>query len=123
MRYEIGKWIEGVKGAGARQRRAEQMAERLMLTMEGEKIPPPILEVAFQKNPAALRGWKAMTAAQRRGHLLGVFYSTRALRLVKSASRSLLRRLFEPAEAELKSHLFPQPSRYTRGFFHCSSVA
>jgi uncharacterized protein YdeI (YjbR/CyaY-like superfamily) len=74
MRYEIGKWIEGVKGAEARQRRAEQMAERLMLTMEGEKILPPILEVAFQKNPAALKGWKAMTSAQRRGHLLGVFY-------------------------------------------------
>jgi uncharacterized protein YdeI (YjbR/CyaY-like superfamily) len=74
MRYEIGKWIDGVKGAGARQRRAEQMAERLMLTMEGEKIPPPILEVAFQRNPAALKGWKAMTPAQRRGHLLGVFY-------------------------------------------------
>jgi uncharacterized protein YdeI (YjbR/CyaY-like superfamily) len=74
MRYEIGKWIEGVKSAGATQRRAEQMAERLMLTMEGENIPPPILEVAFQKNPAALKGWKAMTPAQRRGHLLGVFY-------------------------------------------------
>lgn len=73
-RYEIGKWIAGVKGVEARQRRAEQMAERLMLTMEGEKIPPPILEVAFQKNPAALKGWKAMTPAQRRGHLLGVFY-------------------------------------------------
>lgn len=37
MRWEIGKWIDGVKGAEARERRAEQMAERLMLTMEGEK--------------------------------------------------------------------------------------
>jgi uncharacterized protein YdeI (YjbR/CyaY-like superfamily) len=73
-RYEIGKWIEGVKGAEARLRRAEQVAEWLMLTMEGEKVLPPILDVAFRKYPMALKGWKAMTPAQRRGHLLGVFH-------------------------------------------------
>jgi uncharacterized protein YdeI (YjbR/CyaY-like superfamily) len=73
-RLEIGKWIDGVKGAEARQRRAEQLAERLMLTMEGEKILPPILELAFNHTPVARRGWEAMTAAQRRSHLLGVFY-------------------------------------------------
>jgi uncharacterized protein YdeI (YjbR/CyaY-like superfamily) len=74
MRYEIGKWIVGVKGAEARQRRAEQMAERLMLTMEGEKVLPPIFEVAFSETPAGLKGWKAMTPTQRRRHLMGVFY-------------------------------------------------
>jgi uncharacterized protein YdeI (YjbR/CyaY-like superfamily) len=74
MRYEIGKWIEGVKGAEARQRRAEQIAERLLLTMEGEKIPPPILDVAFRETPAASKGWKAMTPTQRRGHLMGIFH-------------------------------------------------
>ena len=74
MRREIGKWIYGVKGAEARQRRAEQMAERLMLTMEAEKVLPPVLEVAFRRNPVARKGWEAMTIAQRRGHLLGVFY-------------------------------------------------
>ena len=73
-RREIGKYIDGVKGAEARQRRAEQMAERLLLTMESEKAVPPILEVAFGRNPAARKGWEAMTARQRRGHLLGVFY-------------------------------------------------
>jgi uncharacterized protein YdeI (YjbR/CyaY-like superfamily) len=73
-RWEIGKWIEGVKSAEARQRRAEQMAERLMLTMESEKALPPILEVAFRGTPAARKGWEAMTLTQRRGHLLGVFY-------------------------------------------------
>jgi uncharacterized protein YdeI (YjbR/CyaY-like superfamily) len=73
-RLEIGKWIDGVKGAEARQRRAEQLAERLMLTMEGEKILPPILELAFNNTPVARRGWEAMTAAQRRSHLLGVYY-------------------------------------------------
>ena len=74
QRWEIARWINGVKSAEARQRRSEQMAERLMLTMESEKVLPPILEVAFQRSPEARRGWKAMTITQRRGHLLGVFY-------------------------------------------------
>ncbi|WP_263366032.1 YdeI/OmpD-associated family protein [Edaphobacter bradus] len=74
MRREIGKWIDGVKGTEARQRRAEQMAERLMLAMEGEKVLPPVIEVAFRRNPAAAAGWQKMTAAQRRGNLLAVFY-------------------------------------------------
>ena len=73
-RWEIARWINGVKSAEARQRRSEQMAERLMLTMESEKVLPPILEVAFQRSPEALRGWKAMTITQRRVHLLGVFH-------------------------------------------------
>jgi uncharacterized protein YdeI (YjbR/CyaY-like superfamily) len=74
MRWEIGKWIDGVKGAEARQRRAEQMAERLMLAMEGEKELPPVIEVAFRRTPAARKGWDAMTKAQRRMGLLAVFY-------------------------------------------------
>jgi uncharacterized protein YdeI (YjbR/CyaY-like superfamily) len=74
MRWEIGKWINGVKGAEARQRRAEQMAERLMLAMEGEKELPPVIDVAFRRTPAARKGWEAMTKAQRRMGLLAVFY-------------------------------------------------
>jgi uncharacterized protein YdeI (YjbR/CyaY-like superfamily) len=74
MRWEIAKWINGVKGAEARQRRAEQIAERLMLAMEGEKELPPILEVAFRGTPAARKGWEAMTETQRRSGLLAVFY-------------------------------------------------
>ena len=73
-RREIAKWIDGVKGAEARQRRVEQLAERLILTMEGEKALPPILEVAFRNNPAAARGWERMTATQRRHQLMAVFY-------------------------------------------------
>ena len=73
-RWEIGKWIGGVKSTEARQRRAEQMMERLMLTMESEKILPPVIDVAFRKTPAARKGWEAMTVTQRRSHLLGVFY-------------------------------------------------
>jgi uncharacterized protein YdeI (YjbR/CyaY-like superfamily) len=86
-RYEIGKWINGVKSTEARQRRAEQMAEWLMLAMEGEKELPPVLEVAFRRVPAARKGWEAMTVAQRRSHLLAVFHyqglETRQKRVVK----------------------------------------
>jgi uncharacterized protein YdeI (YjbR/CyaY-like superfamily) len=73
IRREIYKWIEGVKSTEARQRRAEQIAERVMLAMEGEKVLPPILEVAFRNNPTARKGWAKMTVLQRRRHLLGVF--------------------------------------------------
>jgi uncharacterized protein YdeI (YjbR/CyaY-like superfamily) len=73
-RWEIAKWIDGVKGAEARQRRAEQIAERLMLTMEGEKVLPPVLEVAFRRTPAARDGWEAMTKGQRRSNLMAIFH-------------------------------------------------
>jgi len=73
-RWEIGKWIMGVKSAEARQRRAEQMAERLMLAMEGERELPPVVEVAFRGNSLARKGWEAMTVTQRRSSLMAVFY-------------------------------------------------
>src|SRR5881275_375451 len=66
IRWEVAKWIDGVKSAEARQRRAEQIAERMMLTIEGEKELPPVLDVAFRRVPAARKGWEAMTKAQRR---------------------------------------------------------
>jgi hypothetical protein len=62
------------KSAEARMRRAEQLAERMMLAMEGEREPPPILQAAFVRQPEARVGWEAMTEVQRRGHLLGIFY-------------------------------------------------
>lgn len=73
-RREIGMWVSEPKSAASRQKRAEQMGERLLLAMEGEQETPPILQVAFQREPLAEAGWKAMTPAQRRGHLLGIFY-------------------------------------------------
>ena len=73
-RADIGKNITALKSRDARMRRAEQMAERMMLAMEGERELPPILQVAFRRQPRALEGWKAMTLVQRRGHLLGIFY-------------------------------------------------
>lgn len=67
-------WISGVKSAEARERRAGQLAERLMAAMEAERDLPPILRLAFARNPQAQEGWNRMSAARRRGHLLGIFY-------------------------------------------------
>lgn len=66
--------IRSPKSPEARARRAEQVAERMMLAMDGERDLPPILQVAFRRQPRALAGWEAMTPVQRRGHLLGIFY-------------------------------------------------
>ena len=74
IRRDIARVIEDVKSAEVRQKRADQMAERMLLAMEGEKVLPPILEVAFRRHPRAKEGWEEMTEVQRRGHLLGVFY-------------------------------------------------
>jgi hypothetical protein len=73
-RREIGKWVLGVKSEDAQMRRAEQMAERLMLTMEGERELPPIVEAAFKRRAKARTGWKNLTETQRRHELFAVFY-------------------------------------------------
>ncbi len=74
MRREIGKWVCGVKGDEARLRRAQQVAERMLSTMEAEVELPPLIEKAFRARPKARIGWMAMTPAQRRGELMAVFY-------------------------------------------------
>lgn len=74
MRKGFSNLIADAKTAETRQKRAEQMAERLMLAMEGEVEPPPILRAAFQRQPEARRGWELMTPTQRRSHLLGMFF-------------------------------------------------
>ena len=73
-RDNLARNINGPKSADARVRRAEQMAERMMLAMEGEHELPPILQMQFTRYPQARVGWEAMTPVQRRGHLMGIFY-------------------------------------------------
>jgi Domain of unknown function (DUF1905)/Bacteriocin-protection, YdeI or OmpD-Associated len=73
-RREIGKWVQGVKSDAARMRRSEQMAERLLATMEAEVELPPVIEAVFRLRPKARAGWARMTVTQRRAELLGVFY-------------------------------------------------
>jgi uncharacterized protein YdeI (YjbR/CyaY-like superfamily) len=71
------RWIAQIitepKSAASRQKRAEEMAERLYLTMEGGTETPPVLRAAFQRYPLAEAGWKALTAVQRRNHLFMIF--------------------------------------------------
>ena len=67
MRREIGKWVTGVKSDASRRKRAEQMAERLLGAMEGERELPPIVVTAFRRRPKAKAGWAKMTETQRRG--------------------------------------------------------
>jgi len=74
MRNEIGKWASEPKSAEGRIKRAEAMAERMLLALEGESETPPILRAAFLRQPLAQKGWEAMTPTQRRGHLLGIYY-------------------------------------------------
>jgi hypothetical protein len=74
MRKAIIDQIEQPKSSEVRVGRAELWVERMMLAIDGERVAPPILEAAFQRHPRAREGWKAMTAIQRRGHLMGIFY-------------------------------------------------
>jgi uncharacterized protein YdeI (YjbR/CyaY-like superfamily) len=71
---EIAKWVNQPESAAARNRRVEQIAERLMETMDAERELPPMLRLAFARNPQAQDGWEQMSSARRRSHLLAIFY-------------------------------------------------
>jgi len=73
-RREIGKWVLDVKTDAARLRRVEQMAERLLATMEAERELPPQIRAAFKRRPKAEAGWAKMTPTQRRMELFAVNY-------------------------------------------------
>jgi uncharacterized protein YdeI (YjbR/CyaY-like superfamily) len=87
-RVEIVKWVAEGKHSETRKRRCDQMAERLMETMEAESELPPILQVALARNPKAKSGWEIMPPSHRRSHLLGIFYyrnpESRARRITKA---------------------------------------
>jgi uncharacterized protein YdeI (YjbR/CyaY-like superfamily) len=93
MRKGFGFFVDEAKGAETRQKRAEQMAETVMLAMEGEVEAPPILRIAFERQPLARQGWDAMTRKQRQRHLLGIFYPQtvegRARRAAKAVEECL----------------------------------
>ena len=73
-RNAISDWISEPKSIESRRRRAEQIAERLLETMEAELELPPLLQTAFARNPVAREGWTRMTPRQRRGELMAIFY-------------------------------------------------
>lgn len=73
-RRYISVWVEEAKNPETRRRRAEQIAERLMETMEAERELPPLIQIALQHNPKARIGWDLMSPTHRRSHLMGIFY-------------------------------------------------
>ncbi len=73
-RREIGNWIHGVKTEASRIKRAQQMAERLLATMEAEAVLPPLITSALRRNPNARTAWEKLTPLQRRQQLMAVFY-------------------------------------------------
>jgi uncharacterized protein YdeI (YjbR/CyaY-like superfamily) len=94
QRREIGKWVLGVKSEEARICRAQQMAERLLATMQAELELPPVVARALRSRPKARMGWERMTPVQRRSELMGVFYyqtpearERRVQKLVEAAER------------------------------------
>jgi len=79
--------IADVKNPEVRARRAGDIAELLLATMEGERELPPMLQAAFARDPRARKGWELMSQLQRRGNLMAIFYyknpDSRAKRLAK----------------------------------------
>lgn len=74
IRRWISDWIAQPKSPEARVRRAEQIAEQLMTTMEAERELPPVLKAAFARDPRAYEGWQRMSPTHRRHSLLSIFH-------------------------------------------------
>ena len=101
MRREIGKWIDEAKSPESRAERSAQMAERLLLAMQGERETPPILEIAFRADPRARSGWLALTPHQRRGHLLAIFYYSSPEARQRRADKAVAEALHAAAKLKL----------------------
>jgi uncharacterized protein YdeI (YjbR/CyaY-like superfamily) len=88
-RRGIADWVAEGKQAETRRRRAEQIAVRLMETMEAERGDlPPVLRLALDRNPRARAGWERMPPSHRRAHLFGITHyrnpESRARRVEKA---------------------------------------
>jgi uncharacterized protein YdeI (YjbR/CyaY-like superfamily) len=98
LSYSIRKWITDwivqPKSAEARVRRAEQIAEQLLTTMEAERELPPILKTAFARDPRAWEGWQRMSPTHRRHQLLSIFHYHNP----ESRDRRIAKMLEEAAE-------------------------
>lgn len=92
-RREFGKFADQPKSPAAREKRAGKIAEMLMQALEGERdgenAPPPILRALFQRRPGSRDAWFALTPAQRRNHLLGIFYYESAEARERRATKAI----------------------------------
>ena len=78
LNFSIRKWIvdyvSDARAADTRRKRADRIAEQLLETMEAELELPPMIRLAFNRNPGAEEAWRSMTATQRRHNLLSLFH-------------------------------------------------
>jgi uncharacterized protein YdeI (YjbR/CyaY-like superfamily) len=72
MLRELSAWVMEPKSEASRKKRADRMAERLMLTMDAERELPVFLVQALYR-AGAMKGWKALTDRQRLMLLLAVY--------------------------------------------------
>jgi uncharacterized protein YdeI (YjbR/CyaY-like superfamily) len=95
IRKWITDWITQPKSADARLRRAEQIAEQLLTTMDAERELPPVLKAAFARDPRAFEGWQRMSPTQRHHQLLSIFHyrnpESRDRRIAKMLQEALAR--------------------------------
>lgn len=84
---DIARWVAGGKQEETRKRRASQMAERLLETLEAERDLPPLLAMSLRQNAKAAARWGKMLPSQRRRHLMSIFHyrnlESRARRIAK----------------------------------------
>jgi hypothetical protein len=106
-RREFGKFADQPKSLAARTMRAEKIAEMLMQALEGQHDPPPLLRALFQRHPGSRDAWFALTAAQRRDQLLGIFYyettearERRATKAIEAALKAAGRKRRNNADEE-----------------------
>ena len=65
-RNDIAKWVAEPKGEDSRRRRARQIAERLMETMEAEReLPPTSCNWLSARIPCAAEQWQRMSPSHR----------------------------------------------------------
>ena len=109
-RREFGKFAGQPKTSVGRVSRAEKIAEMLMQALEGENHPPPVLRALFLRHPGSREGWFALTPAQRRSHLLGIFYyegadarERRAAKAIEAALSATHRKSASPRGQESAS--------------------
>ncbi len=68
------RFVAQAKQAETRLRRAEQMAEQLMESMEAEIELPPMIRQVLARHPQAAERWERLSPSHRRAHLLGIFH-------------------------------------------------
>lgn len=88
LRRWFANEIASRKSPASRARRAEQVAENILETIEAERELPPQIVLAMRDTPGAWAGWKKMTPRARRYLLLAIFHyrnpGSRARRLAKA---------------------------------------